>query len=355
MNEPLHPSTLGEILDRTAQLYRSRFLLFLGISVIPTGVIVVLACLVGLVVAWWIAAGAGSVPETTGYILVAVFAIGVTLVALPVFLAATALASAAMSHAVSRVHLGQTTTIRDAYKSVWHKGWRYIWLLIIEGLFIGVAPIAVWTALVFIAAILAALGEKAGMGNVAGGALFILVAVLVVFALIGYVFWMLLRLSLAFPACVVEQIGAWSSIKRSWNLSNGTKGRILLLYVLVWLLGCLLSMGITVPLTIILTLLPGMDNAQHAQGAGLVMLFIIYGASFSVQALVRPVYGIALVIFYYDQRIRIEGFDIEWMMQQAGLTAPAQQIAAASNFQPSQAVEYPQAKDPTLPAPGGPQ
>ena len=63
MNEPLRPSTLGEILDRTAQLYRSRFLLFLGISIIPTGVIVVLACLVGLVVAWWSAAGAGTVPE----------------------------------------------------------------------------------------------------------------------------------------------------------------------------------------------------------------------------------------------------------------------------------------------------
>ncbi len=120
MNEPLRPSTLGEILDRTVQLYRSRFLLFLGISVIPTGVIVVLACIVGLVVAWWVAVGAGSVSEEIGYVLVAVFAIGVALVALPILLAATALAMAAMSHAVSCVHLGQTTTIRDAYKSVWH-------------------------------------------------------------------------------------------------------------------------------------------------------------------------------------------------------------------------------------------
>jgi hypothetical protein len=25
------------------------------------------------------------------------------------------------------------------------------------------------------------------------------------------------------------------------------------------------------------------------------------------------------VLFYYDQRIRLEGFDIEWMMQQAGM------------------------------------
>jgi hypothetical protein len=88
MNEPLHPSSLGEILDRTAQLYRSRFLVFLGISLIPTGVVVALACVVGLVVAWWSAAGAGSVARETGFALVGLFGIGVALVALPTFLAA---------------------------------------------------------------------------------------------------------------------------------------------------------------------------------------------------------------------------------------------------------------------------
>jgi hypothetical protein len=33
-----------------------------------------------------------------------------------------------------------------------------------------------------------------------------------------------------------------------------------------------------------------------------------------------------LTLFYYDQRIRKEGFDIEWMMQAAGL-APAPSAA----------------------------
>jgi len=100
MNEPLHPSTLGEILDRTAQLYRSRFLLLLGISVIPTGVVLALVCAVALVVAWWSAAGAGTVSTEAGWVLVVVFAIAVALLALPVLLAATSLAMAAMSHAV---------------------------------------------------------------------------------------------------------------------------------------------------------------------------------------------------------------------------------------------------------------
>jgi hypothetical protein len=53
-----------------------------------------------------------------------------------------------------------------------------------------------------------------------------------------------------------------------------------------------------------------------------VVSFITYSAYFVVKAMTKPIYGIALTIFYFDQRIRKEGFDIEWMMQQAGMLAP---------------------------------
>jgi hypothetical protein len=152
----------------------------------------------------------------------------------------------------------------------------------------------------------------------------------VVIALIGYVFSMVLRLSLAFPACVVEQIGARAAVKRSSILSKGTKGRIFVLFLLAAVLSWMLSMGVTLPLTIIIALLPGMSNPQHAPIAAIVIAVIGYGAAFAVQALIGPVYGIALVLFYYDQRIRLEGFDIEWMMRQAGMVAaptPTQEAA----------------------------
>jgi uncharacterized membrane protein len=178
-----------------------------------------------------------------------------------------------------------------------------------------------WIVLLLLGGVLAALGQKAGMGDSAS-VLLGLTAVLLIVALLGYVIWMLLRLALAFPACVVEQIGAWPALKRSSVLTKGTKGRIFLLYLLVAILSWLLMMAITLPSTIFLALLPGMSNPQHAQAMGMVFLIIVYGASFAVQTLVKPIYGIALVLFYYDQRIRLEGFDIEWMMQQAGM-APA--------------------------------
>jgi hypothetical protein len=320
MNEPLHPSSLGEILDRTAQLYRSRFLVFLGISLIPTGVVVALACVVGLVVAWWSAAGAGSVARETGFALVGLFGIGVALVALPAYLAVTALAAAAMNHAVSRVHFGESTTIRDAYKSGWRRGWRYIGLYLLEALLVWAAPAAVWFALVFLSAMGVALA-KGALGTAAD--LFVgLIFFLSFVAVIGYAIWMLIEFSLAFPICVVEEMRAWASLKRSFFLCKGTRGRIFLLGLLVAVLGSLLSMGLALLLIILVSLIPGIGSPQHVQALGVATILIMYGSGFAVQALLRPVYGIALVLFYYDQRIRLEGYDIEWMMQQAGLAPP---------------------------------
>jgi hypothetical protein len=52
---------------------------------------------------------------------------------------------------------------------------------------------------------------------------------------------------------------------------------------------------------------------------------------FILQVLIAPISAIALVLFYYDQRIRKEGFDIEWMMEQAGLTEPASDALPAED------------------------
>jgi uncharacterized membrane protein len=263
-----------------------------------------------------------------------VFWTAVALVALPVLLAAGALAAAAMNHAVSRIYLGETTTIRAAYKTVWQRGWRYIGLYLLEGLLIGGIPVVIWTVLIFLAAAGAALAGKMGMGNAEGGFLVGLTVIILLVAVAGYVIWIALKLSLAFPACVVEQMGAWSAIKRSFSLSDGSKGRIFLLGLLVLVLSWLISMCVTIPLTIILELIPGVNSPQHAQTAGMAMIFILYGASFAVQTLIRPVYGIALVLFYYDQRIRKEGFDIEWMMLQAGMTPVQPQAPEAAPWLP---------------------
>ncbi|MGA9668883.1 MAG: hypothetical protein WBQ94_06720 [Terracidiphilus sp.] len=324
MSEPLRPSTLGEILDRTVQLYRSRFPVFFGIAAVPTAIVVVFASAAFLFYAWFGSSGAGgttSNPDPAAAVLVGLAFIAIAFVAVPMFFAVTALASAALNHAAARAYFGEKTTIRDAYKAVWTRGWRYIWLYLLQVLIVIAAPLAVWFVLILISAGGLALAQAAGMGFT-GGALVGLLTVLVALGLVAYCIWMALRLSLAFPACVVEQTPAWPALKRSTSLSGGTRGRIFLLYLLGGILNYLFSMIVTMPVFIALAFLPGAKNPQNEQFAGMLIIFVAYTAAFAVQAFTKPVYGIALVLFYYDQRIRLEGFDIEWLMQRAGLVVP---------------------------------
>jgi hypothetical protein len=321
MNEPLHPSSLGEILDRTVQLYRSRFLVFFGIAVIPIAVVLAFVAIFFLAITW-IGADGKTALSPAAVVLAVVFFIVLVLVALPVCLAVTALGTAALNHAVASAWRDEIITIRDAYKSAWQRGWSYIGLFLLETLLVWVTPFVAWFVLVFVGAGAAALAQSTGMGG-AVAALVGLGAVLAIAALIGYCIWMLLRLSLAFPASVVERMSATAAIKRSFSLCLGTRGRIFLLYLLGMALNYIFSLVIMVPVLIVIALLPGANNPQNAASAGMVMVFTMYCAAFAIQALTKPVYGIALMLFYYDQRIRKEGYDIEWLMQRAGLAAPA--------------------------------
>ena len=57
MNEPLRPLNLGEILDRTAEFYRARFLVFFGIAALPSGMVLTIASGTLLVLLWFGANG----------------------------------------------------------------------------------------------------------------------------------------------------------------------------------------------------------------------------------------------------------------------------------------------------------
>ena len=323
MDEPLHPSTLSEILDRTAQLYRARFMVFLGIAVIPTAVLLVFAGAVALLV---VRLGHNTASNSIAAdVVLSVLMAAIFLLALPTLIGATALAQAAMSHAAARAFMGQPITIRASYTAVWHKGWRYVGLYLFEVVVIWVVPVVAWSVLVLFSTVLAAV-----LSSAAGGALFVIGVLAIIAGLVTYGFWMAIRVSLAFPASVVEQSGAWDALRRSAALTKGSRGRILVLYLLGMALNFILSMAITVPFLFVMALMPGINSPQRAQTVSFVIVLVLYGSAFAVQAFTRPVYGIALMLFYYDQRIRHEAFDIEWMMLRAGLVVPQLGEAASS-------------------------
>jgi len=313
MNEVLHPLQLGEILDRTAQMYRARFPAFLGIATIPAATMFVFtAGFVTLIT--WVGASLKSGTASAGVLGWSLLIILMLLI-VPVALGATALGEAAISDAAARCFLGHPITIRGAYKEAWKRGWRFAGLLVLQGLAIAVVPAIVFFMVLGIM-IATKVREMAtnDPSPVFGGLVFVAVVVVGVFAV-----WMLLRVCLAFPTCVVERTTAWSALRRGTRLSDGTKWRILVLYILGLLLTQILAWAVAFPAMIAIALIPGLQGQKHAQLLGVIVMLVSYAAMFAMRALTKPIYGIALTLFYFDQRIRKEGFDIEWMMQQAGM------------------------------------
>jgi hypothetical protein len=147
--------------------------------------------------------------------------------------------------------------------------------------------------------------------------------------------WMLLMVCLSFPASVAEDASAWTAFRRAITLSKGTRGRILVLYILGMVLRWGLSFLLTIPVILIIVLVPGLDTPQHSRLLGTIFLFVIYGGSFAVRAFTKPVYAIAQLHFYFDQRIRKEGFDIEWMMRQAGMVQAPGAVPEAAPWMPA--------------------
>jgi uncharacterized membrane protein len=134
--------------------------------------------------------------------------------------------------------------------------------------------------------------------------------------LLGLVYgvWMSLRYSLAMPACVVEDMRAGEALKRSIELTKGSRGRIFVLALLVYAVKLLLGILFGFPFLAFGFKHPG-------QPLPLVYLAVQQVGVFLTNTFIGPIYATGLTLFYYDQRVRKEGFDVEWMMKAAGLTA----------------------------------
>ncbi len=271
MNERLHPLTLGEILDRTAQLYRSRFLVYAGIAAIPAGTVLLSAGTFGAFFAWAGAtASSGSSSAGLGAAAVVLLALA-CIIAAPVWIGLTALGWGALTEAATRDFLGEAITIRSAYRNAWSQKGRYLGLCLLMVLIAVAGPAVVFGFLMVLIGALAAVSRAAGM---AAGALVGAMAFLGFVAVGVYVGWMLLRMSMAFPACVVEHIGPWHAIQRSALLSRGTKGRIVVLFLLVAVLSWVVSMALMIPMMIGIALIPGVAGPQHSQALSVIVAIL---------------------------------------------------------------------------------
>jgi hypothetical protein len=109
-------------------------------------------------------------------------------------------------------------------------------------------------------------------------------------------------------AVVLEEHGPGAALRRSWNLVRGSVRRALVIVIATGILSFLIS---TVPWMAgsLVLRLSGIDTMLFS------LMLTIFGLG--GQILLQPLLFAIFTLFYYDQRIRKEGYDIEVMTQQA--------------------------------------
>jgi hypothetical protein len=317
------PLTLGEILDRTVQIYRRNFLLFLGISILPSAIYVSISGGLGLYYTSRIGSvQPGAAPTTTDMLTVFAAAAVFLLIGMPLLIGVSAASLSALNFAAVWTDRGEAASIRSAYAQAFRRFWSYVGIVFLQILFAFVLPGVAATVLVFGAAILAAIVAKTGGGPavaILAGLFMLLAFVLTASACM----WIWIRFCLAFPASAVENKKAWPSLQRSAQLSKGTRGRIFVMYLLVVILTLVAYYALTLPIDIVLklTLYKSMAAIALLTKPPIVLQMINLVINCLERAFVLPIYSIALVLFYNDQRTRMEGYDIEQLMDRAGWSA----------------------------------
>jgi hypothetical protein len=322
METTLRPLTLGEILDRTAQLYRSNFLLFAGIASVYAGVLLVLSLAeIGMQEVLRIKHMDSQIMWAT--------VVG-ALVMWPIVVIVGGFAIAANNQAVSWVHLGEPATIRGAYGSILPLWGRYLWLM-------AITTTVIWLpfGLLYAGYSLFILRYVKPSGILSHAPVHKDPQMLLIFALVTLAFALLLlgaiiyailmglRYSLAVPAAVVEDLPARRAIRRSIDLSKGSRGRIFLLGLLV--------VAIQVGLGLLTQLFFFVAAFKHKGNLPVEMRALQQVIAFFTNTFVGPIYATGFTLFYYDQRVRKEGYDIEWMMKAAGLANPSPDISLSAS------------------------
>ena len=285
----LRPLSTGELLDRVFFLYRARILLFLAIALVPAGL--------GL-----LSSGAQLLltkhafqPATHHPALTASGTGNVLLILLSslLLIAGYAISQAATTRLVSQLYLEHTGDVREAFRAVWPHTFRYI------GIELWKAWSAIWIPLLLLGAGLALVSLR--LPGVGGFVIFLAFAGFI-YGVIAY-----LRNSLAVPAAVIEGLSVRAAMRRTKGLVAGRKWRIFLFYLLLVLLYCV-AIAVQSPF---LVLVARTNHAtQHAVALGLQLI-----VSFGVTLLLAPIASISLCLFYFDERVRREAFDIDFLLR----------------------------------------
>ncbi len=305
--------------ERTFTLLRENFKLFFGIVLILIGVHIVAMGIFGGSEFWMIRSNGGP-PSVGGVLLMLpIFVVGGVL-----FFIFMLIIQGAFFVATRARISGTAMTVGEACKLAAEKAGRLtgIALLIIVRtigylLLFYIASLIVFLMIALMfgglrhasGALPFALGHGASLGFIATALLFGL-SWLVLYAV--FALWLYARYALSVPVALAENLSVTASVRRSVDLSRGSKGR--LFAMLLSIVGAYLVMdAVLVPVELMAfnPFHPHPVGIGVAMGPGMLLLSAVIGiVSIVMSALVMVFIGIATALCYYDLRVRKEGFGV---------------------------------------------
>jgi hypothetical protein len=225
---------------------------------------------------------------------------------------------------ISDAYLGKVPSVKESLRKLATRAWGSVWTCLLNRLMIALTlafPFGAVCALYFYYQV----NEPQEFIPVA---LFCVVGAVLVIASIAPVLVVFMRLMVTVPAVALEGLSGVKAIRRSSTLVRYDPGLGILYWGEMRLSFLLLPLFIIELLILSLTALPLVfHEAGEVVRHGITTPFsappdavtiISQVLMFLAGALILPLYSIATTLFYYDIRIRREGFDLEYMSGQLG-------------------------------------
>jgi hypothetical protein len=266
----LRPLEIGDLLDETFRMYRRHFLLFAGISVIISAPIagfwgyLYFSLLNGVAEQ----AGTGQPLNVSNETLVAGVVVGVITLLLVPF------NYGAVTYAVCESAQGRPVTAWGVVRGV---GRKYFQIF---------------------------------------GYVLVIALMTVAFCLLPLWIWILVGWVALLPVMFIENTGLIAAMGRSWRLTQGYWWRTLLILFLVFIVYYVAQIALG-------AYLAGAQFLVVIVLSSVTTAWIFSAASIIVTSLVNPIIQIAVVLIYFDLRVRREAIDLFQLAQRAATPQPA--------------------------------
>jgi hypothetical protein len=317
------PLGLGDLLDRAFRLYRKRLgtlLLIAAILLVPWGIISGLAT--GRFMTSYMDALSSMIasPETPPTRFLP--EIGSSLVSIMLISLASVVVTgitqlALVSQVVASLH-GQTLSVQESLSRGWRRIWAFLGMIIARYFVIAVAtmvtviPVFIILFVVFAGSTMLGVSDNS-VGSVLAGIGFAILLLLMYLALIvlflAPAIYLSARWLVDVPSFIAESLGPIEALRRSWNLTRGHVWRVIgysILLALISLLVIGLPIGV-IQQIMIFVLPPSMLGFTTTIATALSSVVNVLWLPFNVAA---------VVLLYYDLRIRREGYDLSLRVAQ---------------------------------------